>query len=128
MSLFGRLGNILRSYVEGAIPERKPAKRYRKDDDAEAEFHEEPGNQEERQSRREKRENPREAEYYANLELQPGATFEEIKAAYKRLLKQYHPDVYYQNPQKQQIAGQISQKVNEAYQYFQQKHDKGELK
>lgn len=39
------------------------------------------------------------ADCYRLLELQPGASFAEIKASYRRLARQYHPDVNSNNQQ-----------------------------
>ena len=67
-----------------------------------------------------------ELDYYANLEVHPGASFEEIKTSYKKLAKKYHPDNFHQNDQKEnnqvETADQILKKLNEAYNYFQIKH------
>lgn len=63
-----------------------------------------------------------EARYYAYLELQPGASFEDIRKAYKKLMKQYHPDRFYQDEKKRQIAEEVCRKLNEAYTYFEKKH------
>jgi DnaJ-domain-containing protein 1 len=65
--------------------------------------------------------NTREAGYYANLELKEGADFPEIKAAYKRLVKKYHPDKFHHDEQKRKYAEQVTQKLNEAYRYFEDK-------
>jgi DnaJ-domain-containing protein 1 len=62
-----------------------------------------------------------EEQYYANLELAPGASFKEIKKSYKRLLKQYHPDKYH-NDDRSEYAQQITQRLNEAYNYFEKKY------
>ena len=61
-----------------------------------------------------------EEQYYANLEIAPGANFEEIKNSYKRLLKRYHPDKY-NNDVRSEHAEQITKKLNEAYNYFKKK-------
>ncbi len=53
---------------------------------------------------------------YANLEVPFGAPFEEIKSSYKELLKRYHPDHFALDPEKQHMATQITQKINESYQ------------
>ncbi|MES2730424.1 MAG: J domain-containing protein [Bacteroidota bacterium] len=66
--------------------------------------------------------NAKEAGYYANLELKEGASFVDIKAAYKRLVKKYHPDKFHNDEQKRKYAEQITQKLNEAYRYFEEKH------
>ena len=49
----------------------------------------------------------KEREYYANLEVAYGASFDEIKASYKRLLKKYHPDKFYGDEKKLQIAQDV---------------------
>ena len=65
-----------------------------------------------------------EKQYYAALELPHGASFEEIKAAYKRLIKQYHPDRFPNDPEKHKAAIELSQKLNIAYNYFEKKFGK----
>ncbi len=65
-----------------------------------------------------------EAGYYAALELPANASFEEIKRAYKTLMKKYHPDRFHNEPQKKQFAEAVTQKLNEAYAYFEKKHGK----
>ncbi len=53
---------------------------------------------------------------YINLEVPPGTPFEEVKSSYKNLLKHYHPDHFASDPKKQQLATQITQKINESFQ------------
>ena len=65
-----------------------------------------------------------EEKYLANLECQPGSSFAEIKAAYKRLIKKYHPDIHSQDPKKQKIAQTIVTQLNEAFDYFECKYKK----
>ena len=62
-----------------------------------------------------------EAKYYAALELTPGANFPDIKKAYKRLVKQYHPDKFPQDEQKRKYAENVTQQLNEAYRFFEDK-------
>ena len=50
--------------------------------------------------------------YYTVLEVNPSATVPEIKAAYKRLARQYHPDKHQGNP----VFEEKFKEVNEAYQ------------
>lgn len=64
----------------------------------------------------------KEASFYANLEVKRGSSFSEIKAAYKSLIKQYHPDKF-NNPEQKKIAEQITSKLNEAYAYFEKKYN-----
>ncbi len=54
------------------------------------------------------------AQAYANLEVPYGAPFDDVKKAYKRLLRAYHPDRFAQDPEKLKIATEITKKINEA--------------
>jgi hypothetical protein len=65
-----------------------------------------------------------EEKYYKWLELPLGSSFEEIKKSYKLLMKKYHPDNFHNNETKRQTAEKLSQKLNEAYQYFEKKYNK----
>ena len=60
-------------------------------------------------------EDPVLAGYYANLELPYGATLEEVKAAWKRLMKQYHPDRHAQEPAKREVANALCAQLTHAY-------------
>ena len=51
---------------------------------------------------------------YEVLGIKPGASDAEIKAAYKELVKKYHPDKYQNNPLAD-LAEEKLQEVNEAY-------------
>lgn len=64
-----------------------------------------------------------ELKYYQALEIHVGASFEEIKLAYKKAMKKYHPDRFTDESQKKH-AGELSRKINEAYAYFKKKYDK----
>ena len=55
------------------------------------------------------------AQYYANLELPYGASLEEVRKSWKRLLKIYHPDKHSQDKEKLKVATVLTQKLNEAY-------------
>lgn len=66
----------------------------------------------------------KEKAYYEALEITPPAGFEEIKASYKKLVRKYHPDLFHNSPQKRQYAEVVTQKINEAYAYFEQKYEK----
>ena len=48
---------------------------------------------------------------YEVLGLKPGATQEEIKKAYRNLIKQYHPDQYGDNPLKD-LAEEKMREIN----------------
>jgi len=56
-----------------------------------------------------------EGNYYTILGVQQGASFSEIKKAWKDLVNIYHPD---RNPDNEILYTQITQKINEAYDYF----------
>lgn len=51
---------------------------------------------------------------YKVLEISENATQDEIKSAYRRLIKKYHPDKYIDNPLKD-LAEQKMREINEAY-------------
>lgn len=55
------------------------------------------------------------AQYYANLELEPGATREEIKRAYRELMRRFHPDKFLGEPDKHRSATELAQSLTEAY-------------
>jgi len=68
--------------------------------------------------------NTEEDKYYKWLELPNGSSFDDIKKSYKTLMKKYHPDNFHNNDTKRQTAEKLSQKLNEAYQYFEKKYSK----
>lgn len=51
---------------------------------------------------------------YEVLGIKPGASQDEIKSAYRKLVKQYHPDQYRDNPL-QELAQKKLAEINEAY-------------
>ena len=54
---------------------------------------------------------------YEVLGVSPNASEEEIKAAYRELVKKYHPDKYQNNPLAD-LAEEKLREVNEAYEYL----------
>ncbi|SDZ06147.1 molecular chaperone DnaJ [Proteiniborus ethanoligenes] len=54
---------------------------------------------------------------YEVLEIGEGASEEEIKAAYKRLVRKYHPDQYANNPLSD-LAEEKLKEINEAYDFL----------
>jgi DnaJ-domain-containing protein 1 len=58
------------------------------------------------------------ATYLRVLELRPGATKEDIRGAYKRLCKRYHPDRFAADEEKARLANQLLTEINAAYRYL----------
>lgn len=56
--------------------------------------------------------------HLANLDLQPGATFEEIKRAYKDLVQVWHPDRFGHNSRLREKATERLQTINESYRFL----------
>ena len=55
------------------------------------------------------------AEYYAQLEVPVGADFSEVRAAYRRLMRKYHPDRFENDPSKAATATELTKKLSHAY-------------
>ncbi|HTE50480.1 MAG TPA: J domain-containing protein [Kofleriaceae bacterium] len=53
--------------------------------------------------------------YYNVLDLPYGASFEQVKASYRKLMRKYHPDLHHQTPQKAKAATELTMQVTEAY-------------
>ncbi len=49
------------------------------------------------------------------LELARGASHEEVRAAYLRLSKRFHPDRFTSTPEKLELANELMQEINRAY-------------
>ena len=55
------------------------------------------------------------ARYYANLEIPYGAGLDTVRAAWRRLVKQYHPDLHSADERKKRTATELVQGLNRAY-------------
>ena len=55
------------------------------------------------------------AEWYRQLDLQPGADMAQIKTSYRQLMRKYHPDMHAGNPGRQKAATELSMRVTAAY-------------
>ena len=55
------------------------------------------------------------AEWYRQLDLQPGTEMAQIKTSYRQLMRKYHPDMHAGNPQRQKAATELSMRVTAAY-------------
>ncbi|MFO0692061.1 MAG: J domain-containing protein [Polyangiales bacterium] len=54
-------------------------------------------------------------QWYANLELPPFASLDEVRKAYRDLMKRYHPDRHATDPERQRIATELAQSLTRAY-------------
>jgi curved DNA-binding protein CbpA len=52
---------------------------------------------------------------YLTLGLEPGASLREVKAAYRALVKKWHPDQFHHDPHLQQLAEDKLKEINQAY-------------
>jgi len=59
---------------------------------------------------------PKVVDAYKTLDLAYGAELSEVKSAYRKLMRKYHPDLHNQSPRKQKAATELSMKVSHAYQ------------
>lgn len=61
--------------------------------------------------------------YYSILGLAPGASFAEIKATYRKLSMQYHPDkVGHLGEEFKKVAEEKMKEINSAYEFLKRKH------
>ncbi len=60
------------------------------------------------------------AQYYKVLDLAPGASFDEVKQAYRKAMRKYHPDRHAGNPKKQKAATELTMRVTQAYNELEQ--------
>ncbi|RLB47645.1 MAG: hypothetical protein DRJ42_25000 [Deltaproteobacteria bacterium] len=57
----------------------------------------------------------REEQWYANLELEPGASLDQVKRAYRELMRRYHPDKHLGDPERHKAATELAQSLTEAH-------------
>jgi DnaJ-domain-containing protein 1 len=62
---------------------------------------------------------------YATLEVSFAAPFMEVRKSYKRLLHKYHPDRFSGDGEKQALANEVTQRLNEAFARIEKRHRKG---
>ena len=58
---------------------------------------------------------PRLAECYANLEVPYGADMDTVRAAWRHLVKQYHPDLHALDPERRRVADELTAQLTLAY-------------
>ncbi len=64
---------------------------------------------------------------YAALGLSSGASFEAVRSAYKKLLKQHHPDRHGADPVSQKKATETCARINNAYRIIETWKETGSL-
>ncbi|MFQ5822595.1 MAG: J domain-containing protein [bacterium] len=114
MSIFSRLINILRAHLSfsddddnfGANPDHHEYFKY-------TEGNKTFGKSQARHHRH--NDDPVLAGYYENLEVPYGSDLKTVRQAWKQLVKKYHPDVHSQDAEKRQIANELTQGLNHAY-------------
>ena len=52
---------------------------------------------------------------YARLEVPFGADLDEVRRAYRALMRKYHPDRHASDPERERVATEISQKLTVSY-------------
>ncbi len=55
------------------------------------------------------------AEAYQALEVPVGSGREAVKQGYRRVMKKYHQDYFRDDPDKHEVAGEVSKRLNEAH-------------
>ena len=56
------------------------------------------------------------AGYYAKLEIPCGSDRETVRAAWKGMMRKYHPDLHGADPEKRRLAGELTANLTRAYQ------------
>ena len=56
------------------------------------------------------------ARAYAALEVPVGSGRKAVKAGYRRVMKKYHQDRFDEDPERRAVAGEVSKRLNRAYQ------------
>jgi DnaJ-domain-containing protein 1 len=54
-------------------------------------------------------------QYYANLELKPGASLEQVRRSYKKLMRKYHPDKHRGDEARHKAATKLAQSLTDAF-------------
>jgi DnaJ-domain-containing protein 1 len=62
---------------------------------------------------------------YATLEVAFAAPFADVRKSYKRLLHKYHPDRFSGDAEKQTLANEVTQRLNEAFDRIERAHKAG---
>ena len=115
MSVFQRLGKVISSHIRG-LTNRQTIQ-----DQFFTESYKYQGvNTHSNHNHTDEKEN----QYRANLEVDTSTNIKGIRTSYKNLMKKYHPDLHASDQNKRETAKQITQKLNEAMNYFEKKYKK----
>ncbi len=64
-------------------------------------------------------------EYYANLEVPYGSDLKTVRKAYRKLMREYHPDNFTDDPNKERMATELAQELSVAYESIKEYLDSG---
>ena len=112
MGIWGRLGNLIKSYINDDVSKRDP--------DLDAAYEELDdflqGTGSRGKARKQAKPVPEEIrKAFVELGLEPDASLEECKEAYKKLLKAHHPDRHAQDQENMDKATGKTARLNAAY-------------
>ena len=103
MDIFSRIYHILRARA-GADSEPLAGGEWREFTRGESSHQGTPG------------EDPVLARFYANLEIPYGSDLATAKAAWKSMMKKYHPDRHSQDAEKREVANELCAELTRSYQ------------
>ena len=115
MSVFQRLGRVISSHIRGFTDKQTTQDQFFTENYKYQRVHTPPSHD---------HIDEKEREYRANLEVDAHTNIEGVRSAYKSLMKKYHPDIHASDQNKRETAKQITQKLNEAMNYFEKKYKK----
>ncbi|TFH04801.1 MAG: hypothetical protein E4H09_03075 [Spirochaetales bacterium] len=62
---------------------------------------------------------------YRNLEVAFGASMDDVRRAYKKLMRTFHPDRHSSDPEKLRTATEVTKKLNQSFQRIRAYFDQG---
>ena len=68
---------------------------------------------------------PELAGYYSNLEVAYGSDLETVRESWRRLVRQYHPDLHGADPERQKVATELVKGLNQAFAQLEKRLQKG---
>jgi DnaJ-domain-containing protein 1 len=101
MTLVETVLEMLRAYFPGFEPDGQRARRLRSE--PVTEFRDQP------------KTDPALARCYAELGIPYGADFTQVRRAWRRLMREHHPDVQGEDPDRQRASTELAQRLNDAF-------------